>query len=170
MPAFFTYILIIAVVLYIIISQFFEQQVKPLMLLGLPVAVGYFSYIALQKNLAETLVNPGLLIAALGIGLLPGLCLGVYRGTLVRIRRDAATGTVYARMGALGIVIWITLLVLRIAAIAVTYSSLGHSLPVAVLATTVMSGLFLGSIVAEKGSIFWRWIQLDTKGMRTLMN
>ncbi len=163
MPASITYIIIIAVVLYIIVCQFIEQPVKPLMLLGLPVAVAYFSYIAFQRNLAEAFVNPGLLIGALVIGLLPGLCLGVFRGTLVRVRRDVASGITYVKPSRLSIAIWITLLVLRIAAIAVTYASLGHGLAPVVLATTIMSGLFLGSIVAEKASIFWQWMQLDTK-------
>ncbi len=166
MPASFTYIIIIAVVLYIIVSQFIEQPVKPLLLLGLPVAVAYISYITFEKNLAEAFVNPGLLIAALVIGLLPGLCLGVFRGTLVRVRRDASSGITFVKPSRLSITIWITLLVLRIAAMAVTYSGLGHGLAPVILATTAMSALFLGSVVAEKASIFWQWMQIDTQNRR----
>jgi magnesium-transporting ATPase (P-type) len=165
MPASFTYIIIIAAVLYIIVSQFIEQPVKPLMLLGLPVAVAYISYITFEKNLAEAFVNPGLLIADLVIGLLPGLCLGVFRGTLVRVRRDASSGITFVKPSRLSIVIWITLLVLRIAAMAVTYSGLGHGLAPVILATTAMSALFLGSVVAEKASIFCQWMQIDTQNL-----
>lgn len=68
----------------------------------------------------------------------------------------------------LSIVVWITLLVLRIAAIAVTYSGLGSGLAPVILATTAMSALFLGSIVAEKASIFWQWMQLDTQSLHPL--
>jgi hypothetical protein len=166
MPASITYIIIIAVVLYIIVCQFIEQPVKPLMLLGLPVAVAYISYITFERNLAEAFVNPGLLIAALVIGFLPGLCLGVFRGTLVRVRRDASSGITFVKPGRLSIVIWIMLLVLRIAAMAVTYSGLGHGLAPVILATTVMSALFLGSIVAEKASIFCQWMQFDMQNLR----
>jgi len=168
MPASIIYILIIGVILYIIACQFIEQPVKPLMLLGLPVAVAYLSYITFEKNLVQAFVHPGLLIAALVIGLLPGLCLGVFRGKLVRVRRDAATGITYVKPGRLSIIIWITLLVLRIAAMAVTYSGLGSGLAPVILATTCMSALFLGSIVAEKASIFWQWMQLDTRSLRPL--
>src|SRR5581483_7398481 len=101
-------------------------------------------------------------------GFRPGLCLGVFRGTLVRVRRDVASGITYVKPGRLSIAIWITLLVLRIAAIAITYAGLGHGLVPVILATTVMSGLFLGSIVAEKASIFWQWMQLDTQGLHPL--
>lgn len=168
MLASITYIIIIAAVLYIIVCQFIERPVKPLMLLGLPIAVAYFSYITFEKNLTEAFVNPGLLIAALVIGLLPGLCLGLYRGTLVRVRRDAASGITFVKPSRLSITIWITLLVLRITAIAITYSGLGGGLAPVILATTAMSALFLGSIVAEKASIFWQWMQLDTQSLRPL--
>ena len=168
MPASITYILIIGVILYIIVCQFIEQPVKPLMLLGFPALVAYISYITFEKNLAEAFVNSGLLIAALVIGFLPGLCLGLYRGTLVRVRRDAASGITFVKPSRLSITIWITLLVLRIAAIAVTYSGLGHGLAPVILATTGMSALFLGSIVAEKASICWQWIQLDTQSLHPL--
>ena len=165
MPASITYILIIGVVLYIIACQFIEQPVKPVMLLGLPALVAYFSYITFQKNLVEALVNPSLLIAAAVVGLLPGLCLGLFRGKLVRIRRNNATGITYVKPTRLSITIWIALLVLRIVAIAVTYSGLGSSLAPVILATTAMSALFLGSIVAEKASIFWQWMQLDSQSL-----
>ena len=168
MSASIMYILIIGVVLYIIVSQFMEQPVKPLMLLGLPALVAYFSYITFEKNLAEAFVNPSFLIAALAIGLLPGLCLGVFRGKLVRMRRNEATGTIYVKPTSLSIAIWITLLVLRIAAIAVTYASLGSGLVPVVLAITAMSALFLGSIVAEKASIFWQWMQLDSQSLHPI--
>ncbi|HVB24563.1 MAG TPA: hypothetical protein VNG51_21685 [Ktedonobacteraceae bacterium] len=168
MPASITYILIIGVVLYIIVCQFIEQPIKPLMLLGLPVAVAYLSYITFEKNLAEAFINSGLLIAALVIGLLPGLCLGVFRGKLVCVRRDVATGITYVKPSRLSIIIWITLLVLRIAAIAITFSGLSNGLVPVILATTAMSALFLGSIVAEKASIFWQWMQLDSQSLHPL--
>lgn len=168
MPASFTYIIIIAVVLYIIVRQFMEQPVQPLMLLGLPALVAYVSYITFQKNLVEALLNPSLLIAALVIGLLPGLCLGLFRGKLVRMRRNNATGITYVKPTPLSITIWIALLVLRIAAIAVTYAGLGGTLAPVILATTAMSALFLGSVVAEKASIFWQWMQLDSQSLRPI--
>ena len=156
----FTYIIIIAAVLFFIVRQFMEQPIKPMYLLLMPALFAYFSYTALQMDMVKYAVSLPLLIAALVIGFLPGIVVGVLRSKNVRLRVDGS-GTVYAKPGTTYIITWVALLVLRIAAVAVTYGSFAHGLVFVTLAATLISGLFLGNIFAEKASVYYRLTHMN---------
>jgi hypothetical protein len=151
-----TGVIILAVVIYMISNQFRERPIKPATLLITPVLITYYTYTNVMTELTKPIIDPTWLIGALLAGLLAGLALGYFRGTLAHMRLDAASGKIYARSSTLSLILWCLLLVLKIGAAFLTYSPLGKTILSIALLISILHTLFLGNIVAEKVCLYLR--------------
>ena len=149
-------IIILAVVIYMLVRQFQERAVQFPGIFVIPGLLTYYTYTNVEVEFTKHVIDPAWLIAALVIGLLPGLTLGFFRGTLAHMRLDTATGRVYAKASTLSLTIWCILLVVKIGAAMLTYSPLGQTLLPLVLLISILHTLFLGNIIAEKYCLYQR--------------
>ncbi|HLG78165.1 MAG TPA: hypothetical protein VKX46_17245 [Ktedonobacteraceae bacterium] len=155
----YTIIIIIAVVLYMIVRQFQEQPVMTWKNWILPTLVVVYTYTNVTAQLAKPIIDPAYLLATVALGLLAGLLIGFYRGSMARLRVDYATGTILAKANALSLILWILLLALRIGAGALFYSGMEDHFALLALFGAFTSTLFVGNIVAEKAYVTWRSMQ-----------
>jgi hypothetical protein len=162
-----TILLIAAVAIYIIVRQFTEQRVTWTTLLLLPAVSIYASYTELQDDFAHFL--PVLLIAAMVIGVLPGVLTGLFRGRHTRVRLDQASGVIYSKPEAASSLMWVGLLVLHIAVIALAYSPLG-TLWLTGMLSAFASTLFLVSVSVQKWMVYQQYSLLQGQQMFTPLN
>lgn len=155
----YTILIIIAVVLYMIVRQFQEQPVMNWKNWILPAVVVVYTYTNVTEQLAKPIIDPAYLIAAVALGLLAGLLIGLYRGSMARLRVDYATGTILAKASALSLILWILLLAVRIGSGVLFYSGLENHVVLLALFGAFASTLFVGNIVAEKAYVTWRSMQ-----------
>ena len=157
-------LLIYAVIfVYIIVRQFQERPVQLSSLLLFSGLVLYVSYLNISKEITQMLLASVVLYALLAFGLVLGLLLGWYRGGLARLRLDARTGNVLAKATTFSLMVWLLLLIVKVATGVITYTVLGHASLFVVLLTTITSTLFLGNVVAEKGRLLVRASRLSTR-------
>jgi hypothetical protein len=149
-------IIILAVVVYMIVRQFQERAIKFPGIFIIPALLTYYTCTIIETELTQHIIDPTWLLAALVVGLIPGLALGFFRGNLAHLRLDEPTGTVYAKASTLSQIIWSVLLVVRIGSGVLAYIPMGRALLPLVLLLSVMHTLFLGNIIAEKYCLYLR--------------
>jgi len=151
-----TGVLILAVVIYMITNQFRERPIKPATLIILPVLITYYTYTNVAAELAKPVIDPTWLVGMLAIGLLAGLVLGYFRGTLAHMRQDVASGRIYTKASKLSLILWSLIFVLKVGAAFLAYSPLGKTALPLILFASLSHTLFLGNIVAEKVCLYLR--------------
>jgi len=95
-------------------------------------------------------------------GLLAGTLIGFARGKMAFLRIDPRTGIAYSRANVLSIIIWLLLLVLRVAVLAVP-PSLQYTSALFALAAMAMNTLFLSNLASERATVFWRASTVPSK-------
>ena len=152
----FTLIIILGVLSYMVVRQFQEQPVRPRMLVLLPAILTYYTYTNIVSELAKPMVDPAFLIACMAVGVILGGLLGWYRGGLVHLRLDRASGLVYSKASTINIVIWMAVLLIKIATAFALYTGLSHTSLWIALVTAVVSTLFLANIIGGNVRLYQR--------------
>ena len=147
-------LLVLLLFVYMIVRQFTEQQVTWSTLLLLPAISAYASYTDLQPAFARFALLP--LAAGLALGVLVGLITGIFRGQHTKVRLDSASGNIYSKPELASSLMWLGLLIIRIAVIALGYSPLEHNLFVGIL-TAFGGTLFLVSISTQKFMVYMQY-------------
>lgn len=160
-------LVVVALVVYLIVRQFTEQVVTWRTLLLLPALAVYGSYTEIQPDLSH--YAPALLVASLAVGVLPGLLTGIYRGKRTRVRLDSTNGNVYSKPELASSLTWLGLLLVHIAAIALSYTILAHSLA-GYLLTAFVGSLLLFSIATQKFIVYQQYNRYQTIGIPQQFN
>lgn len=147
-------VLIALLAVYLIVRQLTEQAVNWRTLLLLPALAVYGCYMELQPDFAR--FAPTLLIVSLLAGIVPGLLAGIFRGQHTRVRLDSARGRVLSKPELPSSLMWLGLLILHAAVIAVSYTSLEESIMGAIL-TAFVGSLLLFSIIAQKFIVYQQY-------------
>ncbi|HZR41828.1 MAG TPA: hypothetical protein VFB12_17030 [Ktedonobacteraceae bacterium] len=155
-PMIFTLIIILGILIYMVVRQFQERSVQPKMLIILPAILAYYTYTNIVSELAKPMVDPSFLMVCMAVGAILGGLLGWYRGGLVRLRLDPASGLVYSKASTMNIVIWMAVLVIKIATAVALYAGLSHTSQWIALATAVVSTLFLANIIGGNVRLYLR--------------
>ncbi len=147
--------LILILVLYLIARQFMEQEVTMRSLWALPIVIAYYTYTRLQTVYVH--FDPTLFNVTIGIAAFAGLVPGLFHGSQMHLRQDQ-NGRIFARSTRKASLLWLGLLILRIACIALSYIPFEQTFwPLALalaLVTTFISVLFLSFIVVSKLRLF----------------
>ncbi len=151
-----------AIFVYIVVRQFQERPVQLQSLLLFSGLILYVSYMNISEEITHMVIVPAIFYALLVVGLVLGLLLGWYRGGLARLRLDVRSGSVLAKATAFSLLVWLCLLIMKVATGFITYTAWGHASLFIVLLTTVTSTLFLGNVVAEKSRLLVRASHLHT--------
>jgi membrane protein CcdC involved in cytochrome C biogenesis len=152
-------LLVVAVLaVYVIIRQFTQQRVTMINLLLLPLLSAYASYNELLPAFGH--FTPWPLIAGMAVGLLVGIATGIFRGRYTSVRQDSASGQVYSKPQLASSLMWLALLIVRIAAIVLSTSSLRDNL---LTGTLIACGgtLFFFSISTQKAMVFRQFSRLQ---------
>ncbi|QBD78125.1 DUF1453 family protein [Ktedonosporobacter rubrisoli] len=160
-PNSMTLLIIVVVVIYMIVRQFQEQRITLVSLIILPVLVAYYTFMRATVELSIQIISPSFIMAAMLLGLAVGLPLGLYRGTLPALRKDPETGRILAKRNTLSICIWFLVFLVRVFTVVASYASLTRTSPLIALIAAIMNTLFLGNIVGERVSLFWRASRLS---------
>lgn len=147
-------VLIALLAVYLIVRQLTEQAVNWRTLLLLPAVAVYGCYMELQPEFAR--FAPTLLIVSLLVGIVPGLFAGIFRGQHTRVRLDSARSRVVSKPERASSLMWLGLLILHAAVIAVSYTSLDKSITGAIL-TAFVGSLLLVSIFAQKFIVYQQY-------------
>jgi hypothetical protein len=155
-PMIFTLSIVFAVLIYMVVRQFQERPVQPKMLVLLPAILTYYTYTNIVSELTKSMVDPAFLVVCMAVGVILGGLLGWYRGGLVRLRLDRVSGLVYSKASTMNIVIWMAVLVIKIATAAALYAGLSHTSLWIALATAMVSTLFLANIIGGNVRLYLR--------------
>lgn len=152
-------IIIVAIVVmaYMVVRQLQARKIQFPQIFIMPALLVWYTYTNITTEVAKDHASVLLLLALFGAGLLPGLVLGGFRSLLYHLRIDKARGIVLAqRAGVVSIAIWIVLLILKIGATLLTYTTPASMVVTIVLVTTPIHGLFIGNLLAESVGLWLR--------------
>lgn len=163
-----TIILVVAVLaVYLVVRQFTQQVVTWRTLLLLPLVAIYGCYSELNEDFSH--FAPTLLIVSVAVGILPGLLSGIFRGKHTRVSLNSENGNVYSKPELASSLTWLGLLIVHIAAIALSYTLLKDSLPGALL-TAFAASLVLFNVVAQKFMLYQQYNRFQMGGMPQQFN
>ncbi|WIG58367.1 MAG: hypothetical protein OJF49_001113 [Ktedonobacterales bacterium] len=146
------YLIGVALIVWIIVRQLRDRQMKPAALWIMPVVMLVLSYASLAQDL---LAGGGTLLALL-LGLLAGGVLGLARGAAMRLHLDTATGQVILKASVFNLVFWLVAFVAKILAHLLTA---GAPNVVAGPLTAALLTLSLGMILATRACLYWKYLR-----------
>lgn len=142
---------VLALLVYMVVRQFTKQQVNMRNLLFLPALSAYASYTDLVPAFAH--FASSLMYTGLAIGIVFGLLTGVFRGWHTQVYRDSSNGLIYSKPELASSLMWLALLIARVAVLVLSYSPLG-STPVVGVLIAFASSVFLVSICTQKYMVY----------------